>query len=499
MRLLFSLLTALLSSFAFCQQGVAVNTDGSAPAASAMLDVKSTSKGFLVPRMTAAERLAIANPSAGLMVYETTSNMHWIFNGTSWVIFGNSVSQWTDNGSNIFNTTGNVGVGLNANINEKLTIKGNVLATAADGSNRSSINLMGGSFGGGSINFLKPDSSVTGSIVSNFLNDRMVFQHGGNPNQLLLHTNGRIGINNLVPSKALDVDGSIRSRDTVSADKHVRAGQDIYANGDINSGSDIRADGNLSASGIVSGNALVSTGNLLATGNAIFAGSLQSYNSMIIDDAAGILQLKASGENKGFFQLSGNNLRAGTNSGNTGNFVVRTNGADKFFVTSTGLHLFEKLYVNTISASTFTAFSPKGSFVFSVGNTGIFIDRNLPLQREEQGEYDLLPIGIAHISSGGTKIRGTSNITSRRFSSLGYPLPGHYTITCDGVTENSIVQVTVKQPVGFLAINSAENSVFFVRAVPYDGHVHVFIDTRNSPTSYTPESIDASFFITIFK
>ena len=45
------------------QQGVAITTDGSAPHTSAALDIKSTSKGLLIPRMTTAQRNAIVNPA----------------------------------------------------------------------------------------------------------------------------------------------------------------------------------------------------------------------------------------------------------------------------------------------------------------------------------------------------------------------------------------------------------------------------------------------------
>ena len=51
---LFVVLSVAMLSPAFAQ--VAISTDGFQPAASAMLDVTSTSKGMLVPRMTTAQR-----------------------------------------------------------------------------------------------------------------------------------------------------------------------------------------------------------------------------------------------------------------------------------------------------------------------------------------------------------------------------------------------------------------------------------------------------------
>jgi uncharacterized protein (TIGR02145 family) len=45
-----------------------------APDPSAMLDIQSTSKGLLPPRMTTAERNAISNPATGLLVFNTTLN-----------------------------------------------------------------------------------------------------------------------------------------------------------------------------------------------------------------------------------------------------------------------------------------------------------------------------------------------------------------------------------------------------------------------------------------
>jgi hypothetical protein len=65
---------------------VGVNT----PNASALLDLTSTTKGFLPPRMTATQAAAIATPAEGLMVYVTntggvfTGKGWWGWNGAAW-------------------------------------------------------------------------------------------------------------------------------------------------------------------------------------------------------------------------------------------------------------------------------------------------------------------------------------------------------------------------------------------------------------------------------
>ncbi|MFH1120690.1 MAG: hypothetical protein V1775_12785 [Bacteroidota bacterium] len=63
---------------------VAINTDGTTPDNSAMLDVKSTAKGFLPPRMTTTQRNAIAAPAEGLLVYNTDEKALNMFTGTAW-------------------------------------------------------------------------------------------------------------------------------------------------------------------------------------------------------------------------------------------------------------------------------------------------------------------------------------------------------------------------------------------------------------------------------
>jgi len=55
--------------------------------ASAILQADSTTRGFLPPRMTTAQKLAIASPAAGLQVYDSTLNQMSYYNGSTWVNF----------------------------------------------------------------------------------------------------------------------------------------------------------------------------------------------------------------------------------------------------------------------------------------------------------------------------------------------------------------------------------------------------------------------------
>ena len=54
------------------------------PNASSLLDVSSTTKGVLLPRMTTTQVNAISSPANGLTVYNTTLNTLCFYNGTSW-------------------------------------------------------------------------------------------------------------------------------------------------------------------------------------------------------------------------------------------------------------------------------------------------------------------------------------------------------------------------------------------------------------------------------
>lgn len=94
------------------QQNVGINT--TVPHPSAALDVVATDKGVLIPRLTFAQRNAIASPATGLLIYQTDppTGFHY-FDGFMWnAIGGAGGGQWAGSLNDIFNTnTGSVGIG----------------------------------------------------------------------------------------------------------------------------------------------------------------------------------------------------------------------------------------------------------------------------------------------------------------------------------------------------------------------------------------------------
>ena len=126
--------TVFIISIAYSQQGVAITTDGSIPDNSAMLDIKSNSKGLLIPRMTTAQRTAILSPAKGLIVFDTETNSFWFYNGASWSNLSASVAAagWsltgnsgTNPASTFIGTTDNIALSIRTNNLTRLTVTDN--------------------------------------------------------------------------------------------------------------------------------------------------------------------------------------------------------------------------------------------------------------------------------------------------------------------------------------------------------------------------------------
>ncbi|MBK8142166.1 MAG: hypothetical protein IPK57_15155 [Chitinophagaceae bacterium] len=315
------------------------------PNASAQLDIVSTSKGLLIPRMTAAQRAAIASPAIGLMVYETTTNSLWLFNGTVWVQQSSGgVSPWAVSGDNIYNTNSrNVGIGTNTP-SSKFSVAGNLLVTGGD----ISINDASATV------FLRVSNSARASVALSGVNNdlsigtlalndlgKMYFKTQS-VNRMTIEPNGDVGVGFTSPSYKLDVNGNARTVGNFIA-------EDGYIQ--IKSTTDSKLWNMQYSSGtgrllfLESGveRVILQNGGNVGIGETFPAEKLHVNGNTMIDGDATLntvnptIQLQNSDVNKGFIQLSGDNIRIGTNSGNTaGKFVIRTNGGDRVFVDESG-------------------------------------------------------------------------------------------------------------------------------------------------------------------
>lgn len=110
-------------------QGLSVNTSGASAHASAMLDVSSSNKGILIPRIALTgvnDNATIPGPATGLLIYNLTlageltpGYYYWngtawtrLLNGAAWSLTGNSGTNAT---TNFIGTTDNVPLNFRVN------------------------------------------------------------------------------------------------------------------------------------------------------------------------------------------------------------------------------------------------------------------------------------------------------------------------------------------------------------------------------------------------
>ena len=151
MKIIVILLFVSLNGILSHAQSVSINEDASVPDPSALLDIKSSSKGLLIPRMSSAERTGVANAALGLLVYDNETESFWYYKATGWTELatggGSTTNFWDTDGTHIYNNnTGNVGIGTLTPL-DKLTvetdnnsygithrsIQGNILSTRIGG------------------------------------------------------------------------------------------------------------------------------------------------------------------------------------------------------------------------------------------------------------------------------------------------------------------------------------------------------------------------------
>lgn len=160
--------------------GVSINPTGNAPDPSAMLDIQSGSKGLLLPRMNSSSRLAISNPAKGLLVYDTTTNSLWYFNGSAWdQVRGQSGTIQGTNGNSLNIRAKDAGSFTSGNARGEYSVdlqmsRGNGLEVASG---------LYSVISGGSRNIASNSYAVVGGGLKNQATEFFTFVGGGRSNR----------------------------------------------------------------------------------------------------------------------------------------------------------------------------------------------------------------------------------------------------------------------------------------------------------------------------
>jgi hypothetical protein len=208
-----SIIAAILS-FIFLGQlnaqsiGIGINS----PHSSSILQVQSTSRGFLPPRMTSAQRMAILNPLSGLTVYDVDSERMYTFIDGTWR-YTVTNELWANTTTSMYNTTRDVGIGTAAP-SEKLHVLGNIrLSGTLFSSTGININNDAGilSFQNASVDKafvqLSGDNLRVGTFSSNTPGQFIV--RTGGADRFVVESGGNVGIANTNPQQRLDVGGNM--------------------------------------------------------------------------------------------------------------------------------------------------------------------------------------------------------------------------------------------------------------------------------------------------
>jgi hypothetical protein len=208
-KTLFSFIISLLVIDAFAQNakvidspsGTVISNAGGTdiPYSASILDIRSSTRGILLPRMSTSNRDAIGSPQAGLLLYNSTTNQFNYHDGAAWqqAFFGN---QWAVNGANISYSGGNVGIGTPTPI-RPLNIFNSSDANVNFNTTASGTSLTDGLYVG--------IQSTNKAFIYNFENAAIGIGTN-NTERFTILGNGNVGIGNLAPTQKLDVNGTVK-------------------------------------------------------------------------------------------------------------------------------------------------------------------------------------------------------------------------------------------------------------------------------------------------
>jgi len=353
------LILLIITMPAFTQ--VSINNDNSNPDPSAMLDVKSTTKGMLIPRLTAEQRDAILSPATGLLIFCTQNNLYYLNKGTpaapDWVVMS---SRWLTNGSDIYFSEGYVGIGT-VTPSTKLDIAGG---------NWDLINGEGDFRIGNNLYRLKAGIAVDGWGAG----DAGIMQYGqpggynilslGAQGHKLLFLNGnsqKVGIGTDNPGATLDVQGTLR-----------------LADGSQGAGKVLSSDANGLASWVTNPSSISwsLTGNSGTSSGTNFIGTTDNVPLMfkINNQQAGKIEFSSYNTSLGYSAMKTNTSGAWNSAFGTGTMYSNTTGN---YNTAIGV---QAMYTNTVGTgnSAFGAYSlnynTAGNYNTAIGLQALYLN-----------------------------------------------------------------------------------------------------------------------------
>ncbi len=189
-------------------QSVGIGT--TTPNNSAVLDVSSTSKGLLIPRMSTSQRTLIGSPVAGLMVYDTDFKEYYHHDGTTWKkVLNNNVWNTSSTRNYVYNSTDSIGIGTTSPDQKLHVLNGKIYVqdsrSGQDPHVIFDIPNVDGNEGGLQFNrtgdTLASINYVEDAGIANYL--RIGVGNAGKKNDFTVNSNGEVGIGSNNPNGQL--------------------------------------------------------------------------------------------------------------------------------------------------------------------------------------------------------------------------------------------------------------------------------------------------------
>ena len=347
----------IICSFHFLQaQNVGIGT--STPNSSAVLDVNSTTKGLLIPRMNTGQRTGIAGPVAGLMVYDTDFKEYYHHDGTTWKkVLNNNVWNTSATRNYVFNTTDSIGIGT-VSPDEKLQIVNGKIYVQDNRTGQNphvifDIPNVADNEGGLQFKRLGDTLAALNYVEDPDYANYLKFSVGspGKGNEMTINTNGEVGIGTMTPLAKL----------------HIPTGQDADLSSATN-GFIMLGPGNTTSLLLDNNEIMVRNTNTTAgtlalqnDGGELTVGARTTINkggeALKLNGADPSINFYQNGVFKSFVTQSNDGLYVGVNNGNlrldaTGQVAIGgvVPAASAYKLTVTGKIICEELKVKLVSS-----------------------------------------------------------------------------------------------------------------------------------------------------